>query len=407
MFDVVIIGAGQAGLTMSDHLRREGIEHVVLERHRIAERWRSERWRSLRFQFPNWSLRLPGQAYGGSQPDGFAHHSEILQFIEDYANRIDAPVRENSHALRLSRAGQNYVIETPSGPLMARQVVIATGPFQRPWRPAFAGQLPSSIFQIDARQYVSPHELPNGASLVVGSGASGYQIAEDLQSAGHQVYLAISSHKRVPRRYRDKDCYWWFERMGRFDAQRETADLQKLPPSVIVTGVDGGRDVNVRQLRRDGVSVLGPIEDVADNKLQLRPCANQLLDAADQAFADFVAAADRHARTAGLDNTAACEDISDLLGATDPLDEITALDLRAAGITSVIWATGYRYAFDWVDLPIFDRYGSPQQQRGVTALPGVYFLGLHWMHTFGSGLLPFVARDAAFIAEHMTGKAAA
>ena len=239
--DTVIIGGGQAGLAMSFHLRERGQEHIVLERRHIGERWRSERWNSLHFQFPNWSMQLPGMTHSGTEPDGFSHHTLTTRFIEDYAKMIDAPVRENTEATALRQDAKTggYLIETQNGTIAARNVVIATGPFQRPFIPAFGKNLPSSVYEIDAARYRSPAELPGGAVLVIGSGASGCQIADEFYQAGRTVFLSVSRHRRVPRRYRGKDMFWWFEKMGRFDVTVDTFPDRKYPPSTVVTGVNG------------------------------------------------------------------------------------------------------------------------------------------------------------------------
>jgi putative flavoprotein involved in K+ transport len=214
--DTVIIGGGQAGLAMSAVLQQRGWEHVVLERRRVGERWRTERWESLRFQFPNWSLELPGYAYSGDDPDGFAHWREILRVVEDYAVRTRAPVREHTEVTELRTDDGGFALSVPDGTIYARQVVVATGPFQRPRIPQFAETVAPSVFQTDPTCYRRPEDLPDGAVLVIGSGASGCQIGDELLRAGRTVFLSVSRHRRVPRRFRGKDVYWWLDRMGRF-----------------------------------------------------------------------------------------------------------------------------------------------------------------------------------------------
>jgi putative flavoprotein involved in K+ transport len=230
-FDTVIIGGGQAGLAMSYHLQQRGREHLVLERRRIAERWRTERWDSLRFQLPNAWLTLPGKAYSGPDPEGFTHHSDVIRFILDYAKDISAPVRTGVEVTKLSasdKAGE-YLVDTQHGQICARHVVIATGPFQRPLTPEFSRALPHSIHQIDAIHYRNPDALPPSAVLVVGSGNSGSQIADELLRSGRRVYLAISRHTRVPRRYRGKDIIWWYDRLGYFDIDINTFPGRRYP----------------------------------------------------------------------------------------------------------------------------------------------------------------------------------
>ena len=401
--DTVIIGGGQAGLAASFHLRERGREHVILERRRVGERWRSERWNSLHFQFPNWSMRLPGMAYAGAEPEQFSHHTHITRFIEDCARKIDAPVCENSEvtALRRDAATEDYLIETQNGTIGARNVVIATGPFQRPFIPAFRDGVPSSVFQIDAGRYRSPDELPLGAVLVVGSGASGCQIADELYHSGRTVFLSVSRHRRVPRRYHGKDMFWWFEKLGRFDVTIDTFPNRKYPPSTVVTGVNGGYDVDIRRFAKEGVKVLGHVQGISDGNVALAPDVNEILNGADKAYADFMVAADTLVGQAELRASLEMDDSPSPPGIAGDIEIMQTLELARANITAVIWATGHRFDLGWVHLPIFDSLGAPIQNRGVTSCRGAYFLGLHWMHTFKSGLLSFVGEDAAYLAEYM------
>lgn len=400
--DTIIIGGGQAGLAMSCHVQQYRQPHAVLERGRVAERWRTERWDSLRYQFINRSIALPGAAYDGREPDGFAHHTEITRFIEDYAARIAAPLRLGVEVTRLSRnETDQYVLDTTAGRMTARFVIVATGPFQQPMIPAVAANLPGSVHQLHAARYRGPDMLPPGAVLVVGSGASGCQIADELLQAGRQVLLSVSRHRRVPRRHRGRDVLWWLERMGRFDITIDSFPERRYPPSTVITGVNGGYDMNVRRFAADGGTVLGRLIGGADGKLATAGDADTLLGEADHAFADFIAAADALAEKPEIadhlsdDNTSSPSPIPVAIGGAG------TLDLAGAGIGTVIWATGYRFDYGWIDLPVFDVLGAPLQQRGVTACPGLYFLGLHWMHTFGSGLLSYVGRDAAYLAQHL------
>lgn len=401
--DTVIVGGGQAGLAMSFHLHERGREHVILERGRVGERWRSERWNSLHFQFPNWSMRLPGMAYAGAEPEQFSHNAMVTSFIEDCARKIDAPIRENTEviALRRDAANENYLVETQEGILKAHNVVIATGPFQRPFIPAFCNGLPSSILQMDAARYRSPDELPPGAVLVVGSGASGCQIADELYHSGRAVILSVSRHRRVPRRYRGKDMFWWFEKLGRFDITIDTFPNHKYPPSTVVTGVNGGYDVDIRQFAKDGVQVVGHVEGISDGNVALASDVNETLNAADKAYADFMVAADTLLVQSDLRASLELDDSPSLSGIAADIKIKQTLNLQEANIGTVIWATGHRFDFGWVHLPIFDSLGAPIQTRGVTSCRGIYFLGLHWMHTFKSGLLSFVGEDALYLANYM------
>lgn len=401
--DTIVIGAGQAGLVMSHVLRQARQEHVLLERHRIGERWQSERWDGLRFQYPNWSLRLPDKEYEGQDPDGYATHQEIHQFLTDYAAQIAAPVREG---VAVNRLGQNpdgagYRLESSAGPMNARNVVIATGPFQRSNIPDMAAKIPPGIKQTDASSYRNPVALPPGAVLVVGSGASGCQIADELCKAGRQVFLSVSRHRRVPRRYRGQDMIWWFEKLGRYDVQIDSFPGRKYPPSTVVTGVDGGYDMDLRQSAHDGVHLLGRLIGVGDGVAHFGDDLNAVLDTADQAFVDFRDAADALALQADIAAQVQPAEPSPSATPSKRMEMAPAMHLEQAGIGSLIWATGHRYDFDWIDLPILDGAGAPVQTRGVTACPGVFFLGLHWMHTFKSGQFSFVDEDAAHLAKYL------
>jgi putative flavoprotein involved in K+ transport len=398
--DIVVIGGGQAGLAMSYCLGQHGREHVVLERTRVAERWHSERWDSLAFQFPNWALRLPGYRYEGDDPDGFANYREVARFVEDYARAIKAPVRCGAEVLSLRQdpGSDRLLVETRDKVIEASHVVIATGPFQRASTPACSTDVPTRIFQVTANRYRSPEQLPPGAVLVVGSGGSGCQIAEELYQAGRTVYFSVSRHRRIPRRYRGRDLTWWALERGVMDTRIDSFPRRKYPPSLVITGVNGGHDMNVRQFAADGVVVLGRLLGLSDGAFMFDDSAEAILAAADTAFLDWRKACDEYARTKALDLPEEAEAV--LRVQAQPA--ITRLD--GAEISSIIWSTGYAFDFGWIKLPVLDERGAPIQQRGVTSVPGAYFLGLHWMHTFKSGVLFGVGEDAAYLADQIAGK---
>ncbi|UVC11589.1 NAD(P)-binding domain-containing protein [Rhizobium sp. TH2] len=403
--DTVVIGGGQAGLAMSYHLSSRNRDHVVLERGRIAERWHGERWDSLRFQFPNWTMALPGMAYDGPEPDVFAHYRDVAKFIESYARHIEAPVRPGVEVIRLQRtASGRFQIETSAGDLTSRHVVVATGPFQRPLVPGISSRLPARIAQIHAADYRNPETLPSGAVLVVGSGASGCQIAEELLSAGRTVYLSISRHRRVPRRYRGRDLFWWLTELGRFDVTIDSFPDRRPLPTALITGVNGGYDVDLRRFAANGGHVLGYLRGTDGEQLHFNGNAEQLLSEADSTYSDFVLAAENHVAARGLDLPPAEPPSSRHTRHIGSIEPVLNLDAAASGIKTVIWATGYEYDYRWIDMDLFDAQGAPKQQRGVTDCPGLYFLGLHWMHTLKSGLFFGVGEDAAFIAEHISAR---
>jgi putative flavoprotein involved in K+ transport len=402
-YENVIIGGGQAGLAMSTVLQRGGYEHIVLERGRVGERWRTERWDSLRFQFPNWSIQLPGYGYLGDDPDGFAHYREIARVVEDYAASSRAPVRQHTEVVGLAEDadGKGFVVSLVDGSIQTRRVVLATGPFQRPFIPPMADDVSPSVLQTDPTRYRNPQELPDGAVLVVGSGASGCQIADELLQAGRRVFLSVSRHRRVPRRFRGKDVYWWLEKLGRFEQTIDTFPDRRWPPSTVITGVNGGYDVDVRRMAAEGVTAVGRVVGASDGTVALAANANATLDEADQAYASFVSAAREFVTKAQPEGNLADESPADPLRLPSALEERDSLDLDQENVTTILWATGYAYDYGWVKLPVFDDGGRPVQNRGVTQVPGLYFLGLHWMHTFKSGLFSGVGSDAEYLAEHM------
>ena len=394
--DVVVVGAGHAGLTMSWMLAERGLEHVVLERDRIGERWRTARWDSLMFQFPNHVLGLPGQPYGGEDPEGFAHHTEVLGVIESYAELGAAPVREHTTVTSLDQHDGGWQVATTGGPIAARSVVVATGPFQLPRIPALARHLPPSVTQLHSVDYRNPDLLPPGGVLVVGSGASGAQIAEELVEAGRDVHLCVSRHRRVPRRFSGTDVTTWLIEMGVMDRTRDSWVDGRMPPTVLVTGVGGGHDMDVRGIGARGAALLGSLVGVDGDRLAFAGDAEELLSAADTMYDDLLVALDAHLRGLGMEVPE-----PDPQPVRTPVSPPTRLSISERGITSVIWATGYDFDYGWLHAPVLDAAGAPLQARGVTEVPGLYFLGLHWMHTFKSGAFLGIGDDAAYVADHL------
>jgi putative flavoprotein involved in K+ transport len=269
--------------------------------------------------------------------------------------------------------------------------------------PALSTGFPPHIFQVHASRYEGPGQLPPGPVLVVGSGGSGCQIAEELHQSGRTVYLSVSRHRRVPRRYRGRDATWWLIAMGRMDTRIDSFPGRKMPPSTVVTGVNGGHDVNVRQLAADGVVVLGRLDGVVEGKISLAANAEEILAEADQTYLDYERAADDYARSAKLEVLAKQD--ANSIRTSAPIEPVSAVDLKAANINSVVWSTGYSFDFGWLKVPVLDERGAPVQERGVTDCANLYFLGLHWMHTFKSGTLFGVGDDAAHLADHITARA--
>jgi putative flavoprotein involved in K+ transport len=402
--ETLIIGGGQAGLTMSHRLKQRGLAHLVLERHRIAERWRSERWDGLRFQFPNATVRLPDFPFPHTDPDGFASAADIVDFINAYAAFIAPPLRCGVAvtALRRRDGATRFVAETSGGLIEADHVVVATGPYQRPVMPDLLRDR-ANLFQVHASRYANPGQLPPGAVLVVGAGASGVQIAEELLRAGRRVYLSVGRHSRVPRRYRGRDLIWWLSAMG-ID---QTPVEQRPPPRLlpVLSGAYGGRTVDFRRIANEGVTLLGHVTAARDGVIDVAPDLAESLTNGDAVYASFLAMADAHIEQHRLDmppDSAARAMLPDPPCVTEPLRH---LDLDAAGIGAVIWATGYGVDFGWIDLPVLNSRGEPVHRHGITEIPGLYFLGLPWLSKMSSSFMSGVGDDAAWLADHIAVRA--
>jgi putative flavoprotein involved in K+ transport len=398
----VVVGAGHAGLAVSKLLRERGAEHVVLERGRTAERWRSERWDSFTLLTPNWATWLPGWRYDGDDPDGFMTRSEVVSYLEGYARSFGAPVREGVEVEQLSAAnGDGYRLRTSGGELLADAVVIATGPFQAPRLPEVTGALPNDVLQLHSSAYRSPGELPPGAVLVVGTGASGQQIADDLLRAGRRVYLSVGRHRRVPRRYRGRDHFRWLEQGGFYE--RTAADVpveqRRRGASPALTGYDGGYDLDLRRFAAAGGTLLGRVLGATDGRLILDQGLAASLAQGDRAYDDFAAWVEgRLVRFEGP-----FPDPTPRERFPDPPQPPAELDLRAAGVSTVVWATGFRSDFDrWVKLPVLDADGEPVHHRGATACTGIYFVGLNWLHRLRSAFIRGAEEDAGHVAALLT-----
>ncbi|WP_157268148.1 NAD(P)-binding domain-containing protein [Azohydromonas aeria] len=402
--ETVVIGAGQAGLAMSWHLARRGIEHVVLERGQVAQRWRSERWDSLHFQSPNWNMNLPGwgrmEADPHADPDAFSPLREVVGYLERYAAHAQVPLRTGTPVLSLRRwpGAADFLVQTPDIAYAARHVVVATGPYQAP---APTPALGWDGLELHSTQYRNPAQLPDGAVLVVGSGNSGVQIAEELNQAGRRVFLSVSAHERVRRRYRGRDCIWWLIATGSADSTLATWRGARL--SRLMTGVDGGRDIDLRRLAADGVTLLGHLDAARDGQLHFGDGLIRHLAHGDAALAEFDRRCDETALAQGLELPPAEDAAPPLPDAACVSAPLETLDLAREGIATVIWANGARPDFAWVDLPVFgDTPGPkrmPQHQRGVTAEPGLYFLGLPWLHKWKSAFLFGADEDAGYLAK--------
>ncbi len=401
--DTVIIGGGQAGLAVSYCLTQQSRPHVILEQAaRAGSAWREGRWDSFTAVTPNWGLRLPGAEYQGDDPDGFLPRDEIVAYLEQYIARFALPIRYGVRVTSVEQTGGGYRIEADETTYTAVNVVIATGLFQQPKVPSCGDDLPPELMQLHSSQYRNPAALPPGGALVVGSGQSGAQIAEELHRSGRTVYLSTGGAGRVPRRYRGQDGFWWLSKLfGARTVDQLPSPKAKFAPNPVASGTNGGHTINLHQFARDGVVLLGHLRGVQNGAITLAPDLTENLARADKAEADFVKAADAYVARSGLD--APEERLPDPRDG-DAVEEIRELNLAAAGVSSVVWATGYTFDFGLVKLPVRDENGYPVQRRGVTAYAGLYFVGLPWLHTGASGLLVGVGEDAAYIAAQIQNR---
>jgi putative flavoprotein involved in K+ transport len=399
--DTIIIGGGQAGLATSYWLTQHGREHVILEQAaQAANAWRNDRWDSFTLVTPNWATRMPGAESPGSDPGGFMPRDEVVAFLEEYIERFQLPIQYNTRVISVEPDSTGYVVRTDEGAFTARNVVVATGLFQHHKMPAFHGQVDVGITQIHAGAYRHPGSIPPGAVLVVGSAQSGCQIAEELYQNGRRVYLCTGSAPRLPRRYRGRDIVEWAYLTGFFD---RTPDVLPSPRARFggnpqVSGKNGGHSLNLHQFACDGVTLLGRIIGAADHTITLAPDLKANLAKADEFEADFCKKVDGYIAQQGLD--APREELQQLRdGYGAP--EILELDLKASGITTVIWAMGYSFDFSLVKLPAFDADGFPIQHGGVTNYAGLYFVGMPWMPRQQTGILLGVGQTAEHIAKHI------
>ncbi len=400
--ETLIVGGGQAGLMMSAQLRQRGLPHLVLERARIAERWRTERWDALHANGPAWHDRFPELLIAGVEPDGFATKDQMAAYFEAYAAHIAAPIRCGVAVTALHRTPDGrFHAETTAGPIEASNVVCATGPFQRgvipPLVPAELG-----LVQMHSTAYRNPGQLPPGAVLVVGAGSSGTQIADELQRAGRRVFLCVGQHERPPRRYRGKDFCFWLGVLGLWDA--ETRDPAKEHVTIAVSGAYGGQTIDFRRLAARGITLLGRAEACDGGVLRIAPDLARDLAAGDANYLELLDAADAYAAREGLDLP---EEPAARVAEPEPAcvtDPIRTLDLRAEGIGTIIWATGFAFDFGWLKVGAFDGRGAPVHRRGVTEVPGLYVLGLPFLSRRASSFIFGVERDAARLAEEIVGR---
>lgn len=405
-FPVIVVGAGQAGLSVSYCLTQQGVEHLVLERHRVGHSWRCERWDTFCLVTPNWQCRLPGYPYSGADPRGFMKRDEIVAYVEGYARSFSANVLEGVEVSSLTREANQgaFELETSAGRFRADQVVIATGSYHQPSVPPTARLVPPHITTLHSSAYKNPAQLPEGAVLVVGTGQSGCQIAEDLHFAGRRVHLAVGNAPRCARRYRGRDVVEWLDQMGYYDIpidEHPNREQVRDKTNHYVTGRDGGRDIDLRSLALEGMRLYGPLAAFSESGATFNPELSQHLDAADAVYASINRTIDKFIAERGLDAPSDADYVPPWRPETEPL----ALDFEREGIRSIVYSTGFRADFGWIHLPAFDASGYPQHERGVTRVPGLTFIGLPWLYSWGSGRFSGVGRDADYLALHIAARA--
>jgi len=398
--DTLIVGAGQAGVAMSEHLSKLGIAHLVLERNRIAERWRTGRWDSLVANGPAWHDRFPGLEFDDVDPDGFAPKERVADYFEAYAKKFNAPIRTGVEVKSVVRnvGRPGFTVETSEGVIEASRVVAATGPFQKPVIPAIAPR-DGRLLQIHSADYHNPQQLPDGAVLVVGAGSSGVQIADELQRAGKQVYLSVGAHDRPPRAYRNRDFCWWLGVLGEWDQAAMKPGREHV--TIAVSGAHGGRTIDFRGLAHRGMTLVGVTESFNDGVVTFKQDLVANLQRGDENYLALLDAADAYVERNGLDlplEPEAREMFADPECLKNPLRD---LDLREAGVTSIIWATGFAVDYSWLKVAALDAQGKPVHQRGVSSEPGIYFLGLPWQSRRGSSFIWGVWHDAKHVADHI------
>lgn len=401
-YSVIVVGGGQAGLSISYCLKSKGIDHIVLEKNHIGYSWQQKRWDTFCLVTPNWQCTLPGYHYPGSDPDGFMERDKIVEYVKDYARSFSPPIKEGVEVFSVKKNSSKglFELETSIGYQTADQVVIATGSYHQAKVPRIAEKLASEIIQLHSSDYKNPESLPEGDVLVVGSGQSGCQIAEDLHLAGIKVHLCVGGAPRSPRQYRGKDVVDWLNQLGYYDLTVDNhPDKENVRHKTnhYVTGRGGGHEIDLRTFALEGMQLYGSLQDVQENELQFKPNLKHNLDRADDV-------AESIKRT--IDQYIARNNIDAPLDAPykpvwQPETEVLELDYQQGNITTVIWCIGYQTNFSWIEVPVFDGKGYPSHDRGVTSVSGLYFLGLPWLYTWGSGRFSGIARDATYLSDYI------
>jgi len=404
----IIVGAGQAGLSMSYCLQQQGINNIILEKESsVAANWRHQRWDSFCLVTPNWQCQLPGFYYtgkdfNGQDPHGFMVKHEIIEYLESYRRFFNPTIQFKCSVLNVSQLGEQFMVETEGANYITDHVIIASGSYHHAHILDAAKHMPKDITHIHSKDYTSPNQAQHGQVLVVGTGQSGCQIAEDLHLAGRKVHVAVGTAPRVNRRYRGRDVVDWLDDMGHYNM---TIDKHPDPKNAAhstnhyVTGRDGGRDLNLRVFAQQGMQLYGRLKSATSQHLMFDNDLKKNLDSADATAQRIVDNIEKYIQK----NNIAADDDTNIYTAYLP-DTTEQIDIEKNNIKTVVWATGFKMDFSWINLPVFDVLGIPQTKRGITDVNGVYFIGLNWMNTWGSGRFYQVGRDAEFICDHIHQK---
>ena len=399
----IIIGAGQSGLSMSKHLTARSIDHVLLERGQVANSWRTERWDSLRLLTPNWQTRLPGYGYAGDDPDGFMTKSEVISFLQQYADVSAAPVVRETRVLRVRQEEHGYQVSTNLGIWRCQKLVIASGACNVASVPSLSAAFPAAVISLSLLQYKNPDQLPNGGVLIVGASASGIQLAREIQASGRPVVLSVGEHVRMPRTYRGRDIQWWMNAIGamdvRYDSMEDIERARRLPSPQLI-GTPERVTVDLNSLRQAGVRLVGRIVGVHEGTVQFSGSLANTCALADLKMNRLLSAIDDWVKSNGLIDELAVPPYRPAPTDIGPDTELS-VNLMAAGIGSVIWATGYRPDYSWLDVPVLDRKGRIQHDGGVVAAPGMYVMGLPFMRRRKSSFIDGAGDDAADLAAHL------
>ncbi|WP_425080654.1 flavin-containing monooxygenase [Ruegeria arenilitoris] len=398
--DTLVVGGGQAGIALSEHLGNNDVPHIILEKNRTAEAWRTGRWDALVANGPCWHDRFPSLQFNGDDPDAFVPKDRVAEYLVEYAEMVNAPIREGVEALNAERLpGEGgFRVKTTAGEIHAKRIVAATGAFQHPVIPPIVPET-AGVEQLHSFYYKNPEQLPEGAVMVVGAGSSGAQIADELNRAGRKVFLSVGPHDRPPRRYRSRDNVWWLGVLGLWDMAAQKPGTEHV--TISVSGAHGGHTMDFRRLGNEGVTLTGMTKSFENGILSFADDLQGNVAAGDANYLEMLDMADAYIARTGIDlpeEPEAREQFSDPDSLTNPL---TSVDFAKEGITTIIWATGFRQDFSWIKADAFDAKGAPIHQRGVSVEPDIYFLGLPWQSRRGSTFIWGVWHDAKYIADQI------